>query len=455
MVNDVSGPATAPLRVIALRSLSEIAPHAEAIDALNLVSRRPSPFATFGFLRAYLEHDEFPLPGDQVLFLAAFRGDALAGYLPLRSTVRRAFGLPYREIELFVTRDADRPHLVARAEDEPACAAAFYRHLAARERWSAIDLAFQDEASALWPVAGLRWPWYRTRRYPDMENTTVPTPYASLAEFYRTLPSNFRSTVSRMSRRLLAAGQVETVSCHATGARRPLLDLFVDVEQRSWKAIPNVGLARSAARLDFFRALAEADQPLALSYDFVLLDGVPISAMMSASFDGRWYALETGYDTAYADLSPGYLTWLLAFRHGIAQGLGSYNLQTGFSYYKSRWRGEVTPTFIAQVHRVPSLPWLKGRLGDLRRMIVRRAGKQAHNEVKREADRQGQAEPGAPRPDRTGAAALAARTLAALAAGGVSFERLSGPALLAALPFQPDAGKQKPGRPQRRPQVPV
>jgi len=431
-------PPAAP-RVSALRSMAEVAPLGARLDALNLASRRPCPFATSEYLRAFTGHDELARPGDQVLFLCAWRGEELVGYLPLRRTWRRALGLPFRRVELLVSRDTDRPHVVARAEDEAACAEAFYRHLARHERWSSVELGFQDAASALWPVSGLPSRRFRVRQYPDAPNTTVPLPAGTLADFYRGLAGDFRNTVSRLSRRLLAAGRVEAVSCHAPQARRPLLDLYVDVERRSWKEAVKVGLARHPERLAFFHALCEPDQPLQLGFDFVLLDGVPISAMMSGAFGGTWYAFETGYDSAYGDLSPGYLTWLLAFRHGLAQGLRAYNLQAAYSYYKSRWNGVTTATWVAQVHRVPSLPWLKGVLGDVKRALLRRPEPQRFNQVKRAVESKPSGDP-ADRPPRAAEAAQAERAFTALVAAGVPLERLSGEALALALPFVVERG---------------
>jgi len=240
------------------------------------------------------------------------------------------------------------------------------------------------------------------------------------------------------------------VSCHATAARRPLLELYLDVERRSWKEVVKVGLARHPERLAFFQALCEPDQPLRLGYDFVLLDGAPISSMMSAAFGDTWYAFETGYDSAYGDLSPGYLTWLLAFRHGCSLGLRAYNLQTAYSYYKSRWGGVTTDTWVAQVHRVPSLPWLKGRLGDLKRAILRRPEQRLYNEVKRSAETRPSGDP-ADRPSRAAEAAQAERVLSSLAAQGVEVERLAGEALHRALPFQVEGG----GKPAARAPKPI
>jgi hypothetical protein len=72
------------IRVEALRSMQEVAPLRADIDALNLASRRPCPHATFEFIEAYIARGESGCQGGELLFLAAFSGSRLVGYLPLR-----------------------------------------------------------------------------------------------------------------------------------------------------------------------------------------------------------------------------------------------------------------------------------------------------------------------------------------------------------------------------------
>ena len=84
------------IEVKVVRSRAQLAPLFGELAALNLASRRPCPFSTPEFLSLTLEHDEFAAPGDELLFLLAYAGDRLVGYLPLRKTMRRALGMPIR-----------------------------------------------------------------------------------------------------------------------------------------------------------------------------------------------------------------------------------------------------------------------------------------------------------------------------------------------------------------------
>jgi hypothetical protein len=423
------------IEVRAYRSIEALLPSKQEIDALNRASRRPCPFASFEYVRAFQENDESSAEGDELLWLCGFREGTLVGYLPLKRTHRHILGRAVPAIELLVWHDTDRPHLVARVDDEPPCAAAFLEYLTRHERWAVIELLAQDEGSALSRLPPLpSWRYY-VRRYEIDPNTTIPLQQSSLREFYQGLSGDFRSTVSRMSRRLLQAGRVETLSCHDVRARRPLLDLYLAVERRSWKEAAGAGITRHPRRLGLFRSLCSPEQALQLAYDFVFLDGVPIAGIMSGIFEGGFYALETTYDEACGKLSPGYLTWLLGIRHGMRAQLRSYNLQSAYSYYKSRWNGVSTPTWSVQIYRIPGLPFLHARAGELKRALLRR-GPEApttFNEVKRSAKEKVQ--PSTEHPSRTAEAEAAAAVLAQLERQGVQLERLEGPALLEALPF--------------------
>src|SRR5512143_3502045 len=94
---------------------------APVIAELNLLSRRPSPFQTLEYFATHLAHDEFDLPDARPRFLVAFDGERPIGVLPLRDRRERLLGLRRTRLELLTTHDADRPTVIARAEDEQRC----------------------------------------------------------------------------------------------------------------------------------------------------------------------------------------------------------------------------------------------------------------------------------------------------------------------------------------------
>ncbi len=431
------------LTVHPFTSFAELSSIREEMDALNLGARRPCPFATFEYLQTLVAHDEYARPDDQMLFLAVREGSRLVGYLPLRRRRERVLGVECRRIGMLADHDTDRPGLVARAEDEARCCEAVFRHLLTQDRnWTFLELLFQDAESGLDRLPTMASGRFHVRRFENMPNTTAPLPFRSLKEYYKALGSSHRRNVASRGRKLLQAGRVEVVASCDPRARRALLDLFLDVERRSWKEAAQAGIRRHPKRMAFYRELCEPGQPLALGFDIVLLDGLPVAASIAGSFEGTWYSLEVAFDEAYDDVGPGTLLWLMTFGSAIQAGARAYNLGGNYAYYKSRWGGVVTPTAAIQVYRVPSIHWLKARGGELRRRLLgsetasenfnpeRRKVAGATDEGKPEADKAG------PRPVREVEREEARRVLHDLEVAGVPLVRVAGPELEAILPFQ-------------------
>ena len=286
-------------RVEALHSMQDVKKLRQEIDELNLASRQPSPFATFEYVETFLAHDEYGTREEELLFLVAFDGARLVGYLPLRKHRDRTLRIPFGRIGVLVSHDTDRPHVVARADDEARCCDAFYRHLLERERgWSLLELAMQDADSGLNTVPPLpRWR-YRAHRFETMPNTTVPLKFSSLSEYFKAVPGPQRRNVGRFGRRLLAAGRVEFVACEDPRGGSAMLDLYLNLERRSWKEAAHAGVRRDPRRVELYRALARPGQPMRLGVDLLLLDNLPVAGLIHGAFAGgstgsRWRSTRT------------------------------------------------------------------------------------------------------------------------------------------------------------------
>ena len=403
-------------------------------------------------MATFVANDEYDTGNSEVLFLAAFdERNALIGYLALRKHLVRVLGVPCKRVGVLVYHDTDRPHVIARPEDERRCAAAFYRHLLENERgWSLLELEMQDAESPLAELPPRHALRYYARHFETMPNTTLPLPFKSLGDYLHSVSGHQRRNLARSCRRLRSAGAVEFISSNDPAARTPLLDLYLDLERRSWKWHADAGIQRSQRRLEFFRALCEPSQPFRIGVDLVLCDGLPIAGTVTGVFDNVMHGLETAFDQDYVEYGPGHLNLLMAIGRAIETGCRAYNLNGNYAYYKARLGGIVTRTSAVQVYRVGRTPWLRARAGELWRSIHHMApDKLDHNPDRRNASPRENSEkspdnahgPGTTRPARTAEREHAKRILNDLQERAVDIHRLSGKGLEMALPITGEQGR--------------
>ena len=361
-------------------SLEEAAFLREDVNALNRAGTRPDPFSTFEFFENFLRYEKF-FPQDQNLrlwFLAAFDAGRLVGYMALKQLTHKVLGLRASKIDFLVTHDADRPQLVARPEHALAVSEAFYTYLLERKReWSFLEFRQQDAASPLFPPpAAARLKGYLVREWPSLDNGTIPLRWDTLDAYFKSFSPKFRSNVSRQMRSLLAAGEVEYLASSDPAITPALFELYHSIEPRSWKSRAGAAIGRYPQWVEYFKGLLDARQPMRVSIQLLLLDGVPVAGFISGAFMKRLYALHMVYDDRLSRLAPGSALLLMAMRQAIDGRYALFNLLSGFGYYKVRWQAQMTETRIAQIYRAGSLLFWRRVLGDwMRRVFSARPNK--------------------------------------------------------------------------------
>ena len=361
-------------------SLEETAFLREDVNALNRAGTRPDPFSTFEFFENFLRYEKF-FPQDQNLrlwFLAAFDAGRLVGYMALKQLTHKVLGLRASKIDFLVTHDADRPQLVARPEHALAVSEAFYAYLLERKReWSFLEFRQQDAASPLFPPpAAARLKGYLVREWPSLDNGTIPLRWDTLDAYFKSFSPKFRSNVSRQMRSLLAAGEVEYLASSDPAITPALFELYHSIEPRSWKSRAGAAIGRYPQWVEYFKGLLDARQPMRVSIQLLLLDGVPVAGFISGAFMKRLYALHMVYDERLSRLAPGSALLLMAMRQAIDGRYALFNLLSGFGYYKVRWQAQMTETRIAQIYRAGSLLFWRRVLGDwMRRVFSARPNK--------------------------------------------------------------------------------
>ena len=202
------------VQIRCLYEWAEVAPLAPCIDALNLASPRPSPFATYAHLERAARHATCSRHGliERLWFLGAFSGESLVGFLALKETTTRFFGLPARRLGCLVSRDLDRPCIVAAREHLEESSQALYRFLIAQRGWDYLEFEQQDGGSILRrePIrTGVRG--LAVREFENWENCTIPIRWSAVGQSLEALDRKFRANLKRQMRKLFASGELDVV----------------------------------------------------------------------------------------------------------------------------------------------------------------------------------------------------------------------------------------------------
>ena len=365
------------VKVRCLHELAEIATLRSMINALNLASSRPDPFSTFEFYENLLLRRGSSNGGtrSRVWFLAAFIERELIGYLALEEVSETVLWRPIQRLGFLVAHDADRPHVVARAEHLGIVTEMFYEYLREhRQEWDLLELQQQDAASTLYPLpTGVRLKGCWVRHWPNLENGTIRVRWATLKEYFDALAPKFRENLSRQMRKLLASGDVELLTSSDPASTPALLDLYCSIEERSWKARTDLTVGGTPERLDYFRGLLDARQPMQAVIQILVRDGVPIAGLISGAFTGRadkgLYALHIVFDENLSASGPGSAILMMGMRYAIDGYFSFFNLLSGFGYYKTRWLADMTATRAAQIYRIGGAFFWRRLLGDAQRWV--------------------------------------------------------------------------------------
>ena len=338
-----------------IRSAEELDRAAPALRSVAARADRPLPAADPDFLRSYAAHFEYssePLVPEIVV--VERRGEPI-GFLATRSSRHRVGpGVSVGERTLLVTHDHDRVNLVAGPGDEAAVADAVAAELLGRGRPSVLDIAGLTIGSPLYRALhghasrSLRWTAYDI----DMPSyCSVPVASDDVRGYFGALSKTMRSNVGRQARRLFAAGDVELLRADGVDETAPLLPVYLDLEQRSWKHAAGAGILRSPKRTAFFGDVVRGQAAYRPSMVGVVLDGVLIAGLLLGRYGTGMWALEMAYDDHHRDLGAGQLLLVLAMSEAIAAGAASLGYLQHFAYFKKRWLAVETEVVSTRVVR--------------------------------------------------------------------------------------------------------
>jgi CelD/BcsL family acetyltransferase involved in cellulose biosynthesis len=159
----------------------------------------------------------------------------------------------------------------------------------------------------------------------------------------------FRKNLKTAGRRLRDAGDLQYRVYDAPETTRTQLDVYRDIEGRSWKSVEGVGVSRSDDYFEFYREMAEAFGPRRGFIIRILTVGEKaIAGTFGLEFDGVYYSLQIVHDREFSRSSPGTYLEGLEMEECFGHGYREYEFLGGFLNNKSRWTS--TFRYTTQLH---------------------------------------------------------------------------------------------------------
>lgn len=289
-----------PLRIEAIRDLSELEPIAAEWDTLALTAAHNRPMSSHAWVSAFLEHRL--KPGESWVCLFAYDGADLVGVLPLVIRPRR---LALGGIPLQVPFSVDILASPGREEEViPFLLSSIRRFIPS---WSILRLTRLPQSSPTVSVAGQRRPGMRAVAMYDGEGSFISLQGCDDA-CRASLSRNFLRNLTKARNKLAKLQGVEIISVEGEQAGPTHLEAFADLEASGWKGRGKSAMKDSPVLMVFYhtltRRLAAAGW---LQWYFLRAEGKVIAAQMNVRFGPSLVIYKIAYDETYARCSPGNL----------------------------------------------------------------------------------------------------------------------------------------------------
>jgi CelD/BcsL family acetyltransferase involved in cellulose biosynthesis len=320
------------VRIETVSSESEFARLAGSWDQLVRAMPRPSPFLLHGWLLEWWRHYGGE---DRLTVHVAYRGDRLAGALPL--CIRRRLGL--RVTEFVGGTWAVLADLLVAPDEEPSAVSGLVER-AASSGHDFANLFGLPGSSRL--VAAL--PPDALRLVERLEAPVLDLDAGWDVVYSAKMPSKARSERRRRRRQLEALGTVEaSVARTREELERAIEDAF-HVHALRWQGRRDPSGFVTPAGMNFHRAallrLAEADVPRLVT---IRLDGRAIAFALSLHLSGRTYGVTMAFDPVYARFSPGSEAKLISVEAAAEEGIRRVELLGAAGAHKRRFTDRFEP----------------------------------------------------------------------------------------------------------------
>lgn len=284
--------------------------------------------------------------GKELYVLVARRDGVVVGIAPLMKTTERRRGVTVRALTFMANYHSNRSGFIL-AGDGRAALSALCGHMVTQ--CADVDLWLFDfipEGS----VDDLLLPGIlRARRMQHVARPSLVSPYIPIDrpwdEYWAGRKKRFRAGINHAVDHFSRDGKIDAPHYTADGLDTAFAELL-QVSRKTWKYQAGTAIASTPDNEHFYRSFARAAAARGWLRIWILkAGGVPAAFSYCLAYKGRAMVLKIGFDTAYAQDSPGSVLAMVTIRHYFDAGMSEFDWLGDNESFKHKW------TSRARAHR--------------------------------------------------------------------------------------------------------
>lgn len=306
-------------------------------DSLVAQSLSPSIFLTYEFLFSAwkaLNHESI------LHILLISLGKDLLGIVPLKITQRKVCGIPTKSIEPIATDYAEKDFFVV-LKNESLFYEAFVSYLSKNTHlWNKLSFfRLQSNHPFLKPFRNT-FSCCRNVIFEEKENLVHTRVDISnrWEEYYHNLNPKFRRKLRNSIQNLCAQGNLKVIKVSDPDKIDKYLELYVGLEDRSWKAPMKSGITRSEEFFNVHKLMLKACAEKGwVEITFLLFGSKLIAGGIDIIYNGDFFYLQTIYDEAASRYNAGTILMTINVWSAFEKGLKQLHFMGDYTEYKRNW----------------------------------------------------------------------------------------------------------------------
>jgi hypothetical protein len=314
-----------------------------------------SVFMSHGFLTTWWRHIKSHVLRLHILIVKDSNRQ-IVGFVPLIRGRGFMNGFPLRTLTLMHQAWLiDRPQMLYSGNRRDLMEALCHYFISISQSWDVVSLQEQILGQSAEPIFTLVFKSNQEYRLDIFEDSFAP--FLSLQpainswdDYLKTRTKKHRKKWRYLQNRIDCAGDVK-ITRHSEGADLgKALDLFRQLEQKSWKKSKRVYVSKWHYK--FYKKFIDPNHDGTRIHVLLLhLDKKPIAGVIGLEHGRKYAALHSSFDKDFARYSPGFLIGGLDLKWAIENGFAEYDFMSGFLSDKLQWTDSYRRTHYIRVIR--------------------------------------------------------------------------------------------------------